>query len=239
MKRNALITGGNSGIGYATAKLFGEHGYAITIAGRNQAAVEAAANRLGAEAIIADMAKQEDIVRLAAHFSGPGLDVLVNNAAVARFQPLGTITPVDFDEIFHVNVRGPLLLMQALVPALEKRGGSVTSVSSAIVDKGIPNASLYAASKGALDACTRTLAKELAPRGIRVNVVAPGAIDTPIIEKIGLSHEQIQTMRKRQEANIPLGRYGEPEEVAKVILAMVESSYVTGAIWRVDGGVTA
>lgn len=239
MKKNALVTGGNSGIGYATAKLLAEHGYAVTISGRNQAALETAANELHVEAITADMGNLQDIAKLAAHFSESGLDVLINNAAAAKFQSVSAITPADFDEIFHINVRGPLILLQGLLPALEKRRGSVTTVSSVIVIKGIPNASLYAASKGAVEAYTRTLAKELAPRGIRVNAVAPGAIDTPIVDKIGLSKEQLQAMRKMQEANIPMGRYGEPVEVAKVILAMAESSYVTGAIWRVDGGVTA
>jgi NAD(P)-dependent dehydrogenase (short-subunit alcohol dehydrogenase family) len=239
MKKNALITGGNSGIGYATAKILSEHGYAVTISGRNKAAVETAASQLGTEAIIADMSSLQDIKGLAAHFSKPGLDVLVNNAAIAKFQPVGAITSEDFDEILHTNVRGPLLLLQGLLPALEKRRGCVTTVSSVIVNKGVPNACLYAASKGAVDAYTRTLAKELAPKGIRVNAVAPGAIDTPILNKTGLSPEQLQALKKIQENNIPLSRYGQPEEVAQVIVAMIESSYVTGAIWRVDGGVTA
>jgi NAD(P)-dependent dehydrogenase (short-subunit alcohol dehydrogenase family) len=167
------------------------------------------------------------------------LDVLVNNAAMAKLQPLSAITPADFDELFHVNVRGPLLLIQELLPALEKKGGCVVTVSSAIVKKAVPHTTLYAASKGAVEAFTRILAKELAVSGIRINAVAPGAIATPLFNKIGLSPEELLSLKKMQEQNIPLGRYGEPDEVAKVILALVESSYVTGAVWRVDGGVTA
>lgn len=239
MKKNALITGGNSGIGYATAKILAEHGYEVTISGRNQAALDTAAKQLGVKAITAEMGNPEDVSRLAAPFSEKGLDVLINNAAIAKFLPVSAITPKDFDETFHINVLGPLLLLQALLPALEAKRGCVTTVSSVIVNKGAPHACLYAASKGAVDAYTKSLAKELAPRGIRINAVAPGAISTPIFNKIGLSPQQLEDMKKIQEKNIPMGRYGEPDEVAKVILSMVESTYVTGTVWRVDGGVTA
>lgn len=239
MRKYALVTGGNSGIGLATAKVLKERGYSVTISGRNAAGVAKTARELGIDAIIADMGNIQDIKRLAAYFVDNGLDVLINNAATAKFQPLSAISPTDFDEIFHINVRGPLLLMQELLPALEKRQGCVVTVSSAIVKKAAPNTTLYSACKGAIDAFTRTLAKELATQGIRVNAVAPGAINTPIFNKIGLPPEALQNLRKIQEQNIPLGRYGEPQEVAEVIMAMVESTYVTGAVWRVDGGVTA
>ncbi|MGV1100734.1 SDR family NAD(P)-dependent oxidoreductase [Thiovibrio sp. JS02] len=238
MQKNVLITGGNSGIGFAAAKLFKDKGYAVTITGRDSERLKRAASRLGADALIADLGKPGDLARAAEIFLAEGLDVLVNNGAIAKFQALDAFSAADFDEMFHVNVRGPLLLMQALLPALEKRGGGVVNVSSVIVEKAAPNTFLYAASKGAVDAFTRSLAKELAPRKIRVNGVAPGAIDTPIFSKTGLGAEALQAMRKKQENHIPLGRYGQPEEVARVIVAMAEATYVTGAIWRVDGGVT-
>lgn len=239
MKKTALVTGGNSGIGYATARLLRENGYEVTITGRDSPRVERAALKLGVRGVVADAGNQEDIRRVAADYRDSGLDLLVNNAAIARFLALEACTPVDFDEIFHVNVRGPLLLIQALLSALEKREGSVVCVSSVIAGKAVPHTALYAASKGALDAMTRCLSKELAGRRIRVNAVAPGAVDTPIFDKLGFSPEERGALRKMQENNIPLGRYGHPEEVAKVIVAMAEASYVTGAIWRVDGGVTA
>lgn len=237
-EKKALVTGGNSGIGYATARLLRAHGYEVTITGRSQDRLEKAAVELGVRGVVADAGNVEDIRRVAEDYLGDGLDLLVNNAAIARSLPLGECTSADFDEIFHVNVRGPLLYVQALLPALVKRQGSVVCVSSVIVDKAAPNTSLYAASKGALDALVRSLAKELSDKKVRVNAVAPGAVDTPIFGKMGFSPEERDALRKRQESNIPMGRYGHPEEVAKVIVAMAEATYVTGAIWRVDGGVT-
>ncbi len=237
MRKTVLITGGNSGIGYSTARLFNEKGYSVFIAGRNRERVEKAADQLGATPIVADMSDLDDVVNLAGHFYEIGLDVLVNNAAVARFMPLTALNNDHFAEFFETNFLGPMMLIKELLPALEKKQGSIVNVSSVITSKGIAFGSLYAATKGALDAATRSLALELAPRKIRVNVVAPGAIDTPIIQKLGLDDQQIKELRKRQEADIPMHRYGDPEEVAQVILAQAESTYVTGSVWRVDGGV--
>lgn len=237
MKKAALVTGGNSGIGYATAKLLKARGYAVTISGRNAQRVADAAKELGVEAVVADMANSADVAKLAAHFDGNPLDVLVNNAGIARFIPLQFGSAADFDEVMNTNVRGPLDLIKGLLPSLERAKGSVTNVSSAVVNNGLANAVLYAASKGALEAATKSLAIELAPVGVRVNAVSPGAIDTPIITKFGLDEQTIIAAKAHMETTIPLKRYGKAEEVAEVIVAQLESSYTTGAIWAVDGGV--
>ena len=126
-----------------------------------------------------------------------------------------------------------------MLPALEKRQGSVTTISSIIVSHGFPGVALYAATKGAVEAFTHSLALELAPKKIRVNAIAPGAIDTPIFTKMGLTEEQQKMLAEQHKATIPLQRLGTPDEVAQVAVAQIESSYVTGSIWRVDGGADA
>ena len=239
MKKNVLVTGGNSGIGYATAKLFSERGYAVTISGRNASRVMDAAQTLHVEGVVADVSNYDDVVDLASRFNETGLDVLVNNAAIARFMPLESINKADYDEFFYTNIRGPMLLMQSLLPALRKNGGSVVNISSIITNNGLPNASLYAATKGAIEAFTKSLALELAPQRIRVNAVSPGAVDTPLIAKLGLNEEQIKAARSQMESTIPLSRYAKPEEIAEVVWAQAESTYTTGAVWAVDGGVSA
>lgn len=239
MNKKALITGGNSGIGYATASLFKDRGYQVTISGRNSDKLSQAAAELGVEWVVADMARIEDLKVVATRFAEKGLDVLVNNAAIAAFMPIDAHTEADYERFLNTNIRGPMALVQALLPALRKRQGCITNVSSAISSNGLPNASLYAATKGAMDAFSRSLALELAPQNIRVNVVSPGAIDTPIFSKMGLDESQMEVIKAHVESTIPMRRYGSPEEVAQVILAQAEATYVTGAIWAVDGGVDA
>ena len=237
MTKRALVTGGNSGIGYATAKQLKNKGYEVTIGGRDVARVAAAAEELGVAWAELELSNMQHIRNVAKRFEADGIDALINNAAIARFLPIEAHAETDYDDFFHANIRGPLALLQSLLPALEKRRGAITNVSSAVVNNGLANASLYAATKGAMDAFTKSLAVELAPRGIRVNVVSPGAIDTPILSKLGIPDDVLTAIRKQQESVIPLHRYGRPEEVAQVICAQLEATYVTGAIWMVDGGV--
>lgn len=239
MQKTALVTGGNSGIGYATAKLLKEKNYSVTICGRNPERVQQASVELGVLGFVADMGNKEQVQKLVEHFDGQSLDVLVNNAAMARFMPLAASTAEDFDEFFNINLRGPLDLIKGLLPNLQKTNGSITNISSAVVNNGLANAALYAATKGALESATKSLAIEFAPLGVRINVVAPGAIDTPISQKFGLAPEVIQERKTKMAATIPLRRYGRSDEVAAVIVAQLESTYTTGAIWRVDGGVDA
>ena len=239
MKKNALVTGGNTGIGYATAALLRDRGYDVTISGRDRERVERAASELGANGLVADMGRIENVWKLGVHFRETGLDVLVNAAAIAELVPVGRYAADAFDRHIHINLRGPLFLIQELLPALELRRGAVTSVASLIVTDGAPGMAFYAATKGAIEAMTRGLAKELAPRGVRINVVAPGAIERPMFGKLGLDATQQEALAVQQRTAIPLQRRGEPNEVAQVIVAQLESSYVTGSVWHVDGGIGA
>ncbi len=236
MPKTALITGGNSGIGYATANLLKEKGYSVIITGRHKGRLSRAAVEIGVECIIADMTELEDIKRLASRFQNEGLDVLVNNAAIVRFIPLSKLSSTDYSLFFNTNIRGPLELIRELIPALKKKQGSITNISSIAVNNGLLNGSLYAATKGALEAATRSIALELSPKKIRVNAVSPGAIDTPLFKKSGLSQEDIDARRKIINRKIPLQRYGRAEEVARVVHAQLEATYVTGSVWIVDGG---
>ncbi len=238
MIKRALVTGGNSGIGYATARLLKERGYQVTISGRNPERVRKAAHDLSVDSIVADMVELTDLKAMAELFQKTGLDVLVNNAAIAKSKPLTAHTPDDYDLYFKTNIRGPMELMRLLLPALEKRQGSICNVSSIIVSKGAPCISLYAASKGAMESFTHSLAHEFAPLGVRINSVRPGAIETPMFSKLGLSPEKLELMHQRHVTEALLHRYGRPEEVAEVIISQLEATYVTGAIWNVDGGVS-
>jgi len=212
-------------------------GYTVTIAGRHKGRICRAASELGLEYIIADMTDLDSFKEIASQFQNHGLDVLVNNAAMAKFIPLDELSPSDYLLFFNTNFRGPIELIRELLPALKKKCGSITNISSIAVNNGLVNGSLYAATKGALEAATRSLAVELAPKKIRVNAVAPGAIDTPLAAKTGRSKKELLQRRAMLEQIIPLQRYGKPEEVAQVACAQLEATYVTGSVWCVDGGV--
>ncbi|CAK8711467.1 Short-chain dehydrogenase [Candidatus Electrothrix laxa] len=232
----ALVTGGNSGIGYATAALLKKKGYSVVISGRHKERINNAAAELGVAYVVANMAKPDDIKHLASFFGDNGMDVLVNNAAIASFIPFESLLLSDYALFFDTNIRGPLELIREVLPALEKKQGSITNISSIAVNNGLVKGALYAATKGALEAATRSLALELAPKKIRVNAVSPGAIDTPLLKKLDLSQEKMNAHRALLEGYIPLKRLGKAKEVAHVVCAQLEASYVTGSVWVVDGG---
>jgi NAD(P)-dependent dehydrogenase (short-subunit alcohol dehydrogenase family) len=236
--KRVVITGGNSGIGFATAHLFKKSGYNVTIIGRDQAKLEQAAGDIQCDYLALDL-NTFDQLNMAEKLYADGLDVLVNNAGVASCLPVEILSEKSFDEYFHTNVRAPLFLSKLLLPALALRCGSIINISSVITDNAKPTMSLYAATKGALESLTKSLAIEFADKNIRVNAVAPGAIHTPLINKLGYPEDQFASIIAQQEAEIPLNRLGKAEEIAEVILAQAESSYTTGAIWKVDGGVDA
>lgn len=235
----ALVTGGNSGIGYAISKHLIERGCRVTISGRNASTLAEAAEKLGAAWKQADMADPDALQSLALTFRDTGIDYLVNNAGMAGALPIEAYTSKEHDAFFNTNVRGPLLLIKDLLPCLEKRQGGIVTITSALVEKGVAASFLYAATKGAVEAFTRSLAVELAPRGIRVNAVSPGPIDTPIFDKAGFTESQKKVLLNKHRSTIPLGRRGRPEDVAHVVVSQLEASFVTGSVWHVDGGYTA
>ncbi len=238
-QNNVLVTGANSGIGFATAQRFKQAGYEVYMSGRDKKKIQLAADKLNAYPICADLSDNSATDEISSIFQDSGLDVLVNNAGVAGYTPVGSYSAQDLETHFQVNVVAPLLLIQALLPALKQRKGCITNVSSVITRRGAAGFSIYAASKGAIEASTRTLALELASEDVRINAVCPGPIDTPIFSKMGFPQQGIADIHNKVISTVPMHRLGTAEEVAEVIFAQSVASYVTGSIWTVDGGVAA
>ncbi|CAM3537866.1 glucose 1-dehydrogenase [Paenibacillus lupini] len=236
----ALITGGNSGIGLATARRFVEEGAKVVITGRNQASLTAAVNELGQEnafAVQADAtepAGAEQAVAAAIKQFGK-LDIVFANAGVAGSTPLGDTKLEDFEHILKINVTGVFFTVQAAAPYLQP-GASVILVGSVLATTGGFGWAAYAASKGAVSSMAKVLASELSPRGIRVNTVVPGATKTPIWG--ASSPEQLMQLEAALSHSIPQNRLGEPEEIANAVLFLAsdESSFVQAAELQVDGG---
>lgn len=237
----AVVTGGNSGIGLATAKRFREEGAQVVISGRDQKTLDEAVENIGdgAVAVRADVSKLGDLDKLykiVADKFGK-IDVLFANAGIAKFAPVADSGEALFDEQFDVNVKGVYFTIQKALPLLND-GASIIINSSVVNETGMANGSVYAATKAAVRSFARTLTAELVGRGIRVNVVSPGPIVTPIFGRTGLSKEQVDEFAKGVVAKVPMKRFGQPEEVASTVLflATPESSYITGVDINVDGG---
>lgn len=237
-----LVTGAGSGIGRATAHAFADEGAHVVAVGRREAPlVETAGydpSRISP--LVADLTAAdgpETVVRTALDRHGR-LDVLVNNAGVVNAGSLRTYTRATVGPLLATNLLAPVLLTQEALPALEDSRGVIVNVTTSVGQRGWPGNSLYAAGKAALEVLTRSWAVELAPLGIRVAAVAPGAIDTPIGDHAGHTPEQQAAIRAWQLDHTPLGRIGRPEEVAWAIarLASPRASFITGVILPVDGG---
>ncbi|MGB2636078.1 MAG: glucose 1-dehydrogenase [Candidatus Acidiferrum sp.] len=237
----AVITGGNSGIGLATAKRFLDEGAKVAISGRNQKTLEEAAKSLGngVLAVKADTAKLEDIGQFLGEVNKKfgKIDVLFVNAGVAKFAPLNETPEAIFDEQFDINIKGAYFTIQKALPYLND-GASIVFNTSVAGSTGTPATSAYSATKAALRSLTRTAAAELAERKIRVNAVAPGPIVTPIFGRTGLPQQVIDDWAKGLVEKVPMKRFGQPEEVAGVVafLASTDASYITGVEINVDGG---
>lgn len=231
----AVITGGNSGIGYATAKVLREKGASVIITGRRKEAVERAAEALQVTGLLADQSSLSDIDRLVAEVAGQfgKIDILLINAGITKLAPIELMTESMFDELMNVNFKGAYFTLSKFIPVLNDHA-SVVLLSSTSATISPQSASVYAASKAAINAVAKIAALELASRKIRVNTVSPGPIATEIMHKIGLDDH----LEKQLISSIPLSRLGKAEEVADLItyLSGDESAYITGSNFLIDGG---
>ena len=239
----ALVTGGTSGIGLATARRFIQEGAQVVVSGRRQSQLDAAVETLGpaATGVLADVSRADDMTRLFATIRNRHgrLDVVFANAGGGSLAPLGDITEAQFDATFGANVKGVLFTVQGALPLMSRGGAIVLNASTAGV-KGTPAFSVYSASKAAVRNFARSWSLDLKGRGIRVNVISPGVVRTPGYDLLGLSEEQIQGFVDTQVQTIPLGRAGTPDEIARVVvfLASKDSDFMTAAEVFVDGGMT-
>ena len=237
----AVITGGNSGIGLATAKRFVDEGAHVVITGRREKELKEAAAfiKRNVTTVVGDVSRLEDLDRLYAVVKEKHghIDILFANAGAGTVAPLAAATEAHFDQTFDVNVKGLFFTVQKALP-LFKDGGSIILNSSVANVRGDPAFTVYAASKAAVRSFARGWTMELKDRKIRVNSMSPGPIETPALEKAGLTAEQVEQAAAQFASQVPLGRRGKPEEIAAavVFLASDESSYITGVDLPVDGG---
>ncbi|WP_424963304.1 glucose 1-dehydrogenase [Ekhidna sp.] len=239
----ALITGGNSGIGLATAKLFVKEGAKVVITGRREEALSQAASEIsgGVKTILADaadVAKTKEVVSQTVAEFGK-IDILFANAGVAYFMPMEEITEEHFDSQFDINVKGPFFLIKEAIPHLND-GAVIISNTSVVHHKGFDGSGVYSSTKAALRTLTRILASELRARKIRTVSIAPGPIETPIYGKMGMAQAEVEQMGAGFAQQVPLGRFGSSEELAQSVLFLASSdaSFVNGVELAVDGGLS-
>jgi NAD(P)-dependent dehydrogenase (short-subunit alcohol dehydrogenase family) len=239
----AVITGGNSGIGLATAKEFKNQGARVAISGRDLETLESARKEIGSDvlAVRADTARLGDIDNLFATVKNEfgNIDVLFINAGIGLFAPVENVTEEFFDRIMDINFKGAYFTIQKALPLLNDNASIVLN-SSISAHIGMPNSSVYAASKAALMTLARTLSAELVGRGIRVNAVSPGPVTTPIFNRMDLSPQELEQLATDIQSQVPMKRFGLPEEIAKTVLflASSDSSFLLGTEIVADGGMS-
>jgi NAD(P)-dependent dehydrogenase (short-subunit alcohol dehydrogenase family) len=240
-QQTALITGGNSGIGYAAAKLFKANGATVIITGRNAEAVARASNELGVTGYVSDQADLSVIDQLVATITTDfgRIDSIFLNAGIAAFRPFEQATEAHFDGLMDINVKGVFFTLQKLLPILNN-GGSVIFNTSVNAKVGMPSSAVYSASKAAIIGLSRVLATELAPKNIRVNCISPGPVETPVYGKLGMNTDEIGVFSNILSSKILLKRFAQAEEIAQLasFLASKDSSFITGTEMIIDGGLT-
>ena len=239
----AVVTGGNSGIGLATAREFKQQGAKVVITGRDQQTLDDAKQELGGDvlAVRSDTSRLADIDKLFAVVREKlgTIDVLFINAGVGKFVPMESVTEEFFDSIMDINFKGAYFTIQKALPLLNDNASIVLNASiNAYI--GMPNTSVYAASKAALITLARTLSAELVDRGIRVNVVSPGPVATPIFGKLGIAADALDEVVKNVQTQVPMKRFGRPEEIAKAVLFLAsdDASFLLGTEIVADGGMS-
>lgn len=236
----AIVTGGNSGIGYASAKEFKARGAQVAITGRSAERVEKAAAELGVKGYVADVNNLSAIDQLVNQVTLDfgKVDILFVNAGIFAPAPVGALSEEVFDSTMDINFKGAVFTIEKFLPIVND-GGSIINLSSVNAYTGMANTSIYAASKAALNSYTRTAATELAARNIRVNAVNPGPVSTPIFGKTGMPEDQLNGFAQAMQERIPLKRFGQPEEIAKLVsfLASDDAAFITGGEYNIDGGI--
>jgi NAD(P)-dependent dehydrogenase (short-subunit alcohol dehydrogenase family) len=237
----AVITGGNSGMGYGTAKLLKELGATVIITGRRKEAIEQAAKELGVQAILSDQGKLEHIDSLVTEVTQKfgKVDILFINAGISGTSSIELETPENFDKMINVNFRGVFFTLNKFIPYLND-GASVVILSSVLASTVSSGLAVYSASKAAINSIMKTAALELAPRKIRVNAISPGAIDTELFSKMGMDDKTLAGMTDYLISLTPIGRIGKPEEIGQLVafLSSDEASFITGSDHTIDGGST-
>lgn len=241
--KTVLVTGGNSGIGLSAAKAYAAEGARVVITGRDTATLEQAKSALGPQALAlrndaSSLAGAKELAQALTEHNIK-LDAVFVNAGIARFSAFADVDEALWDQTFDINVKGAYFQIQALLPVLN-RGASIVLNGSINAHVGMPQSSVYAASKAALISLAKTLSAELLPLGVRVNVVSPGPISTPLHSKLGLDAATLEATAAQIQAQVPLGRFGTADELASTILHLSapESAFIVGTEIIVDGGMS-
>lgn len=241
-RKTALVTGGTTGIGLATARLFQQEGARVAITGQDPERVAQAAALLGPDALAlrADVASRSEMEAVASRLRDEfgGLDVVFANAGIAQPRPIADVDDEHLDRLIGVNFKGVVHTVQAMLPLL-RNPASVILNATTMIDIGVPGMAIYSATKAAVRSLARSLSAELVHRGVRVNAISPGLVETPIYGKLGLAPEAVKAWGEQLLAGVPVKRFGRDDEIARAVLflACEDSSYVLGENLRVDGGV--